>query len=55
TTIYKYNLLNYLLETIRTLVGLVDGGDFVVKLQLIPTFGIICRIINNKPTFINNS
>ncbi|KAK3500099.1 uncharacterized protein B0T23DRAFT_308054, partial [Neurospora hispaniola] len=54
-TIYKYNLLNYLLEVTRTLISLADSGNFIIKLQLIPTFKIIYRITNNKPTFINNS
>ncbi|KAK3502210.1 hypothetical protein B0T13DRAFT_523947 [Neurospora crassa] len=39
----------------RALAGLADGADFVVKSRLVPTFGAICGITNDKPTFADNS
>nr|CAB97471.2 hypothetical protein [Neurospora crassa] len=52
---HEYNPLDHLLEATRALAGLADGADFVVKSQLVPTFGAICGMANDKQTFADNS
>ncbi|KHE85296.1 hypothetical protein GE21DRAFT_1206651 [Neurospora crassa] len=55
STMHEYNPLDHLLEATRALAGLADGADFVVKSQLVPTFGAICGMANDKQTFADNS